>query len=202
MSNKSKPSAGGASQGIAPGLSQAGGRSRWRHNRSRHGLIRRATGIGPDVVTLKMQSTRPSKGIFHEVFEDWAKKVNGMSGGRLKTDTLPAGAVVPAFSTRPSSTIRPPISSRASQMCARPAWCKVTTNPRVPRTPLQQGQVRVVAEGSTGHSQIRRDDPVRRHDVGILRPQLGGRGGARPETRGEVHSDAQSGAGSPTESVG
>ena len=48
-------------------------------------------------VTLKMQSTWPSKEIFHEVFEDWAKKVNEMSGGRLKIDILPAGAVVPAF---------------------------------------------------------------------------------------------------------
>jgi TRAP-type mannitol/chloroaromatic compound transport system substrate-binding protein len=48
-------------------------------------------------VTLKMQSTWPSKEIFHEVFEDWAKKVLEMSGGRLKVDILPAGAVVPAF---------------------------------------------------------------------------------------------------------
>ncbi len=48
-------------------------------------------------VTLKMQSTWPSKEIFHEIFEDWAKKVTEMSGGRLKIDILPAGAVVPAF---------------------------------------------------------------------------------------------------------
>jgi TRAP-type mannitol/chloroaromatic compound transport system substrate-binding protein len=48
-------------------------------------------------VTFKMQSTWPSKEIFHEIFEDWAKKVNDMSGGRLKIDILPAGAVVPAF---------------------------------------------------------------------------------------------------------
>jgi TRAP-type mannitol/chloroaromatic compound transport system substrate-binding protein len=48
-------------------------------------------------VTLKMQSTWPSKEVFHEIFEDWAKKVAEMSGGRLKVDILPAGAVVPAF---------------------------------------------------------------------------------------------------------
>jgi TRAP-type mannitol/chloroaromatic compound transport system substrate-binding protein len=48
-------------------------------------------------VTFKMQSTWPSREIFHEIFEDWAKKVNDMSGGRLKVDILPAGAVVPAF---------------------------------------------------------------------------------------------------------
>jgi TRAP-type mannitol/chloroaromatic compound transport system substrate-binding protein len=48
-------------------------------------------------VTLKMQSTWPTKDIFHEVFVDWGKKVEEMAGGRLKIDILPAGAVVPAF---------------------------------------------------------------------------------------------------------
>lgn len=57
--------------------------------------VRRASAQTP--VTLKMQSTWPSKEIFHEIFEDWAKKVHDMSGGRLKIDILPAGAVVPAF---------------------------------------------------------------------------------------------------------
>jgi TRAP-type mannitol/chloroaromatic compound transport system substrate-binding protein len=47
--------------------------------------------------TLKMQSTWPTKDIFHEVFVDWGKKVEEMAGGRLKIDILPAGAVVPAF---------------------------------------------------------------------------------------------------------
>jgi TRAP-type mannitol/chloroaromatic compound transport system substrate-binding protein len=48
-------------------------------------------------VTLKMQSTWPTKDIFHEVFVDWGKKAEEMAGGRLKIDILPAGAVVPAF---------------------------------------------------------------------------------------------------------
>ena len=48
-------------------------------------------------ITLKMQSTWPTKEIFHEIFEDWAKKVNGMAAGRLKIDVLPDKAVVPAF---------------------------------------------------------------------------------------------------------
>jgi len=48
-------------------------------------------------IVLKMQSTWPTKDIFHEMFEKWAKKVGEMSGGRLKIDVLPAGAVVPAF---------------------------------------------------------------------------------------------------------
>jgi TRAP-type mannitol/chloroaromatic compound transport system substrate-binding protein len=56
---------------------------------------RKATAQSP--LTLKMQSTWPTKDIFHEVFVDWGKKVEEMAGGRLKIDILPAGAVVPAF---------------------------------------------------------------------------------------------------------
>jgi TRAP-type mannitol/chloroaromatic compound transport system substrate-binding protein len=48
-------------------------------------------------VTWKYQSTWPTKDIFHEFAVDYANKVNEMSGGRLKLDVLPAGAVVPAF---------------------------------------------------------------------------------------------------------
>lgn len=48
-------------------------------------------------VTWKYQSTWPTKDIFHEMAADYAKKVNDMSGGRLKLDVLAAGAVVPAF---------------------------------------------------------------------------------------------------------
>ncbi len=48
-------------------------------------------------VTLKFQSTWPAKDIFHEFAADFVKKVNDISGGRLKLDLLTAGAVVPAF---------------------------------------------------------------------------------------------------------
>jgi TRAP-type mannitol/chloroaromatic compound transport system substrate-binding protein len=47
--------------------------------------------------TWKYQSTWPTKDIFHEFAVDYAKKVNDMSGGRLRLDVLAAGAVVPAF---------------------------------------------------------------------------------------------------------
>ncbi len=47
--------------------------------------------------TLRFQSTWPAKDIFHEYANDFAKKVNDMSGGRLKIEVLPAGAVVKAF---------------------------------------------------------------------------------------------------------
>lgn len=48
-------------------------------------------------VIWKYQSTWPTKDIFHEFAGDFAKRVNDMSGGRLKLDVLAAGAVVPAF---------------------------------------------------------------------------------------------------------
>src|SRR5256885_2096699 len=49
------------------------------------------------VTTMRWQSTWPSKDIFHEYALDYAKKVNDMTGGDLKIEVLPAGAVVPAF---------------------------------------------------------------------------------------------------------
>src|SRR5215472_3811197 len=49
-------------------------------------------------ITMRWQSTWPQKDIFHEFALDYAKKVNEMTGGDLKIDVLPAGAVVPAFS--------------------------------------------------------------------------------------------------------
>jgi TRAP-type mannitol/chloroaromatic compound transport system substrate-binding protein len=48
-------------------------------------------------ISMRWQSTWPSKDIFHEYAVDYAKKVNDMTGGDLKIEVLPAGAVVPAF---------------------------------------------------------------------------------------------------------
>ena len=48
-------------------------------------------------ITMRWQSTWPTKDIFHEYALDFAKKVNDMAGGDLKIDVLPAGAVVKAF---------------------------------------------------------------------------------------------------------
>jgi TRAP-type mannitol/chloroaromatic compound transport system substrate-binding protein len=48
-------------------------------------------------ITMRWQSTWPAKDIFHEYALDFAKKVNDMTGGDLRIDVLPAGAVVPAF---------------------------------------------------------------------------------------------------------
>ncbi len=54
-----------------------------------------AAQAGP--TSMRWQSTWPAKDIFHEYALDFAKKVNDMTGGDLKIEVLPAGAVVPAF---------------------------------------------------------------------------------------------------------
>ena len=63
-----------------------------------------AAGMGfPAIVSaqtptnFRFQSTWPTVDIFHEYANDFAKKVNDMTGGELKIEVLPAGAVVPAF---------------------------------------------------------------------------------------------------------
>jgi TRAP-type mannitol/chloroaromatic compound transport system substrate-binding protein len=48
-------------------------------------------------ITMRWQSTWPAKDIFQEYALDFAKKVNDTTGGDLKIEVLPAGAVVPAF---------------------------------------------------------------------------------------------------------
>ncbi|HSB20554.1 MAG TPA: TRAP transporter substrate-binding protein [Anaeromyxobacteraceae bacterium] len=48
-------------------------------------------------IAMRWQSTWPTKDIFHEYALDYAKKVNDMTGGRLKIEVLPAGAVVKPF---------------------------------------------------------------------------------------------------------
>lgn len=67
------------------------------------GVAGAAVATGPTIIsaqtpiTWRWQSTWPTKDIFHEYALDYAKKVNEMSGGRLKIEVLPAGAVVKAF---------------------------------------------------------------------------------------------------------
>src|SRR5574341_922279 len=48
-------------------------------------------------ISMRWQSTWPTKDIFHEYALDYAKKVNDMTGGRLRIEVLPAGAVVKPF---------------------------------------------------------------------------------------------------------
>ena len=56
-----------------------------------------AVSLAQGVTSMRWQSTWPSKDIFHEYAQDFAKKVNDMTGGELKIEVLPAGSVVPAF---------------------------------------------------------------------------------------------------------
>ncbi len=46
-------------------------------------------------ITLKFQSTFGQTDIFHQMGADWIKKIEEMSGGRIKVDYLPNGAIVP-----------------------------------------------------------------------------------------------------------
>lgn len=48
-------------------------------------------------VVIKMQTSWPASNIWQEFAQDYADRVEAMSGGRLKVDLLPAGAVVGAF---------------------------------------------------------------------------------------------------------
>jgi TRAP-type mannitol/chloroaromatic compound transport system substrate-binding protein len=48
-------------------------------------------------INLRFQSTWPLKFIYHEFALDWCKKASDLTGGRLKIEMLPAGAVVPGL---------------------------------------------------------------------------------------------------------
>ncbi|TAD91241.1 MAG: twin-arginine translocation signal domain-containing protein [Alphaproteobacteria bacterium] len=48
-------------------------------------------------VVWRFQSTWPQRDIFHEFAQDYVRRVNEMSGGRMRLDLLAAGAVVGAF---------------------------------------------------------------------------------------------------------
>ncbi len=48
-------------------------------------------------ITIKMQSSWPASDIFQEMAQQYADRVEQMSGGRLKVELLPAGAGVKAF---------------------------------------------------------------------------------------------------------
>jgi TRAP-type mannitol/chloroaromatic compound transport system substrate-binding protein len=51
----------------------------------------------PKPIVLKGQSSHPAASNFHLIFKHWGEAVEKMSGGRVKVEALPAGAIVPAF---------------------------------------------------------------------------------------------------------
>jgi hypothetical protein len=76
-------------------------------------------------ISMRWQSTWPSKDIFHEFALDYAKKVNDMTGGDLKIEVLPAGAVVPAFGLLDAvskGTLDGGHGVLVSTMASRPRW--------------------------------------------------------------------------------
>ena len=54
--------------------------------------------VQAQTTSMRFQSTWPSKDIFHEYAQDFAKKVNDMTGGELKIEVLPAGATATGWS--------------------------------------------------------------------------------------------------------
>jgi TRAP-type mannitol/chloroaromatic compound transport system substrate-binding protein len=48
-------------------------------------------------VVIKMQSSWPASDVFHEMAGQYVQRVEAMSGGRIKIDLSPAGAIVGAF---------------------------------------------------------------------------------------------------------
>jgi len=53
--------------------------------------------IGQEPFTIKLQTSWPESNIWQQMAKDYGTRVDEMSGGRLKVDVLPAGAVVGAF---------------------------------------------------------------------------------------------------------
>jgi TRAP-type mannitol/chloroaromatic compound transport system substrate-binding protein len=64
----------------------------------------------PAVVTaqspqvIRMQSSFPSADVFMEMAQQYADRVEAMSGGRLKVDLTPAGAIVQAFQVQDAAS--------------------------------------------------------------------------------------------------
>jgi TRAP-type mannitol/chloroaromatic compound transport system substrate-binding protein len=56
-----------------------------------------APAVAQAKLVLKGQSSHPAAANFHLIFKQWGEAVERMSGGRLKVEALPAGAIVPAF---------------------------------------------------------------------------------------------------------
>ena len=93
-------------------------------------------------VSMRWQSTWPAKDIFHEYALDFAKKVNDMTGGDLRIEVLPAGAVVPAVSpdsgskaadTKPNSMMSTPMQPMTEMPTIAAALgerCRVPSNTR------------------------------------------------------------------------
>ena len=66
-------------------------------------------------LTIKMQSSWPASDVFQEMAKQFVERIEAMSGGRIKIELMPAGAVVAAFKcwTRFKTGLTSPIPSRS-----------------------------------------------------------------------------------------
>jgi TRAP-type mannitol/chloroaromatic compound transport system substrate-binding protein len=60
-------------------------------------LASAVTAQAQQTITLKMQASWPASLTLYENFQYFAERVDKLSGGKLKIETMPAGAVVPPF---------------------------------------------------------------------------------------------------------
>jgi len=75
-------------RGAAAGVAGAAGAA---------GIFAAPAVIGQEPFTIKLQTSWPESNIWQQMAKDYGTRVEEMSGGRLKVDVLPAGAVVGAF---------------------------------------------------------------------------------------------------------
>ncbi|HSF04739.1 MAG TPA: C4-dicarboxylate ABC transporter, partial [Methylomirabilota bacterium] len=60
-------------------------------------LRRPAPATAQAPIKLKMQASWPAASMFMDNFKMFADRIKKASAGRLEIETLPAGAIVPAF---------------------------------------------------------------------------------------------------------
>jgi TRAP-type mannitol/chloroaromatic compound transport system substrate-binding protein len=125
------------------GTAMAKDRARPSRRPSRRGFLRGAATVGAAALamprlaraqpmTWRYQSTWSTKDIFHEFAVDYARKVNALSGGRLRLEVLSAGAVIPTFQM--ADAVHAGILDAAHGVCAfsygkHKAWSLFGTPP-------------------------------------------------------------------------
>ena len=110
----------------------------------------------------RFQSAWASRDIFHEFAVDYAKKVEEMTGGRLKFDVLVARSVVPAFQMQdsgPEFSMAVTAFATSGIASTRPRRCSAARRRSAgTRTACSPGSRRPTSISSTSWNQGTRDD--------------------------------------------
>ena len=110
----------------------------------------------------RFQSAWASRDIFHEFAVDYAKKVEEMTGGRLKFDVLVAGSVVPAFQMQdsgPEFSMAVTAFATSGIASTRPRRCSAARRRSAgTRTACSPGSRRPTSISSASWNQGTRDD--------------------------------------------